>query len=247
MAKNYYVILGVAADATQEQIKSAYRQLAMRYHPDYYGEDAGPFLAIQEAYSVLGNPGRRLAYDLMSHKQELPAAPAAPVTEVFRESVTEVPRPPRTARVEPLVPEQDHDTIGRISMQQSFQTFLPSFDEIFDRLWSNFRSLERPAAERSESLQVEIPITPLQAWHGGLVRILVPARARCPMCRGAGWLGPHECWRCGGEGGLSGEFPVFIDLPAGTPDNYTVRISLRRYGNHNFYLTAIFKVSGKAG
>ncbi len=242
MAKNYYVILGVDSDATQEQIKSAYRQLAMEFHPDYHGEDSGPFLAIQEAYSVLSDPARRQAYDLILHKKPFPPTPREAVTEVTRETVAEVIRAPRRSRVEPLAPEEEYDDFGSVSLARSFQTFFPSFDEIFDRLWSNFRDLTRPKSERIESLTVEIPITPLQAFRGGHVRIWVPAQAQCPTCRGEGWVGLYECWRCAGEGEIAGEFPVFITLPAGTPNNYAMQIPLDRFGIRNFYLTAIFKV-----
>jgi molecular chaperone DnaJ len=58
MARDCYVILGVAVDATPEQIKQAYRQKALQFHPDHDGPDAEPFLEVQEAYAVLSD--RRL-------------------------------------------------------------------------------------------------------------------------------------------------------------------------------------------
>ncbi len=61
--RNYYEILCVESDATLEQIKSAYRKQVKRYHPDHYGKDCEPFLAVQEAYEVLSDPARRRAYD----------------------------------------------------------------------------------------------------------------------------------------------------------------------------------------
>ena len=61
--KDYYSTLGVAADATQDEIKSAYRRQAKKCHPDCSGGSSEPFLAVQEAYEVLGDPQRRRAYD----------------------------------------------------------------------------------------------------------------------------------------------------------------------------------------
>jgi curved DNA-binding protein len=63
--KDYYKILGVAKDATQEDIKRAYRRLARKYHPDVSKEaDAeARFKEINEANEVLKNPDRRAAYD----------------------------------------------------------------------------------------------------------------------------------------------------------------------------------------
>jgi len=70
MAKrDYYEILGVARTASAAEIKSAYRKLVKKYHPDIYkGEDADARIKeINEAYEVLGDEQRRAAYDRFGH------------------------------------------------------------------------------------------------------------------------------------------------------------------------------------
>jgi DnaJ-class molecular chaperone len=63
-SRNYYVVLGVASNATERGLRTAFRDLARRYHPDRIGpEGAAPFREIAEAYEVLGDPDRRRAYD----------------------------------------------------------------------------------------------------------------------------------------------------------------------------------------
>jgi molecular chaperone DnaJ len=62
--RDYYDVLGVAADAGADEIKRAYRQLARRYHPDISGDDRGvAFVELSRAYEVLNDPTRRRSYD----------------------------------------------------------------------------------------------------------------------------------------------------------------------------------------
>lgn len=60
---NYYEILGISKDATQSEVKSAYRKMSKKYHPDMEGGDDEKFKKVNEAYSVLGDEGKRSQYD----------------------------------------------------------------------------------------------------------------------------------------------------------------------------------------
>src|SRR3954464_7363454 len=70
MARNYYEILGVSQGATDEEIKKAYRQAALKYHPDRNpGDHAAEekFKEASEAYQVLCDADKRAAYDRFGH------------------------------------------------------------------------------------------------------------------------------------------------------------------------------------
>jgi molecular chaperone DnaJ len=233
--KNYYLILGVKRDATLEEIRTAYRQQAKELHPDYYGQDSGPFIDLQEAYAILSDPARRRAYD-NTYRQE--TAQPSGLRRARAEPLYESQPGP-----EPLIPKERTADLGDLSLRSSFGTFSPSFDELFDRLWRNF-SLARPKVERLRSLNVEIRLSPQEAMAGGRVRLMVPARLRCLDCGGRGGIGFYSCWRCDGLGVIQGEYPVTLTFPAGIVNNYVVEIPLDRFGIENFYLRAIFRVSG---
>ena len=67
--KDYYEVLGVSKDATDAEIKSAFRKLAKKYHPDVSKEPdaAEKFKECQEAYAVLSDPDKRKQYDQFGH------------------------------------------------------------------------------------------------------------------------------------------------------------------------------------
>src|ERR1700730_14454950 len=223
MQRDYYLVLRLTSGALAEEIEAAYQRLIIKLRPYLSGLGSDQFLELQEAYSVLSDPMLRAVYDRKA--KEFPVRPADATS------------------AETLTPAQPVSRLEEISLLRSFQTFVPSASEIFDRLWSNFELVSRPKAERLESLTVEVTLAPKQVLKGGQIRILVPARAICPACRGRGSVGTYQCWRCEGHGALTGEYPVNVSYPAGLEQDYIVRLSLDRFGIENFYLTVWIRPS----
>ncbi len=217
MAKDYYVALRVERDATPEQIQAAYKHWAKELQPSQDSAPGQDVQELQQAYTVLGHPERRRAYDRAQEAEPLHA--------------------PRHTEKMSARPQE-------VSLRESFDTYQPSFDELFDRFWSNFDSMSRPKAEGLESLTVDVPITPEQARTGGRARILIPARAQCPACLGRGAVGYYQCWHCGGQGSITADYPLELTYPAGLMNEHVVQVPLEQFGIRNFYLTVRFRVSG---
>ncbi len=224
MAKSYFAILEISSNATPDEVQSAYRRLAKAYHPDHYEGGSEPFQQIQEAYSILGNPVKRKAYEKTLSTFRIRRTP----------DLWSAPEP------EPLIPESGPVDMGEISPVRSFDTFSPSFDEIFDWLWNNFSTVSRPKSGRIQNLTLKVPLTRDQAWRGGNARIMVPARSICPTCRGYGSIGYYECHRCAGEGAITGEVPISVAFPPGLTKDHSVVIQLDRFGIRNLHCTVIF-------
>lgn len=86
--KDYYAVLGVDREASPDQIKKAYRQLAKRFHPDVNGGDAqaeAHFKQIHEAYSTLGNPELRAAYNQQPRSTRKPGETQKATSSTTRE------------------------------------------------------------------------------------------------------------------------------------------------------------------
>ena len=225
MAKSYFAILGISPNANVDEIRSAYRRLAKEFHPDHYPGGSARFQDIQEAYTVLGNRRRRREYEQSIRK--------VPIKTTL--SASRYPEP------EPLVPEERPVDLGEVSPVRSFHSITPSFDEIFDWLWSNFSDLTQPKSARVQNLSLEVTLTPEQARRGGNARVMVPTQAACPTCRGHGGVGFYECARCAGEGIISGEMPVSISFPPGLTKDHAVMIPLARFGIPNTHITILFR------
>ena len=172
MPRDYYIVLGIAASASAEEIHAAFRRRSKELHPDVSGADSGPFLELQEAYSVLSDPLRRRDYDRESTARvdvRVTRRPPRESVVPLRSRVSDVMLRPRSA-AEPIAPLRPN------SVMNDFFSFGPSFDEFFDRGWSNFGSFVQPEGARTESLDVEVLVSAEEARRGGRLRFAMPAR-----------------------------------------------------------------------
>lgn len=233
MPKNYYLILGIPSSSSQEDIKAAYRRMVKEFHPDRYGQKHSPFLTIQEAYSVLGDPVQRRTYDknLQEKQRTQPNQRYVEPTKSYRRST-----------VEPLIPEQESPRRVNTSLARSFFSPMHSLESLFDPLFSAINEGIGHRDETKKELTVTIALTPEQASSGGHLRLQVPVLLRCAECNGQGSIGPYECWRCSGAGLLRGKCPVIISYPPGITDNSFIRLSLDRYGVEGEYVTVYVRI-----
>jgi molecular chaperone DnaJ len=237
MAKNYYAILGVSPTATFDEIRSAYRRRAKRYHPDHFGRDSAQFLGVQEAYDVLGDPSNRSSYDRTLREGGIKIRSGAQSEPVVIRT--------RNTMAEPLRPARRPMNLGRVFPQTSFQHYHPSFEEMFENLWD---FSDRPAETKSErfrTLTMEIRLTRDQANRGGRVQVRMPIQHPCSTCNGSGDVGPFLCWNCGGTGSDQNEFALEIEYPPGIQDFYRIAMPLDRYGIFDLCPVLLFRISGE--
>jgi molecular chaperone DnaJ len=238
MAKrDYYDVLGVAKNASDDDIKKAYRKLAMKYHPDRnQGEKAKEaeehFKEAKEAYEMLSDPKKRAAYDQYGH-----------------------------AGVDPNMGGAGFRGAG----PEGFGGFAEAFGDIFGDIFGAAGGGRRgggPQVYRGSDLSYAMEISLEEAAHGKEAQIRIPSweecdtchgtgakpgtsaktcgtcqgtgtvhlrqgffsiQQTCPHCHGTGKVIPEPCTTCGGQGKLKKSKTLEVKIPAGIDEGMRIR------------------------
>jgi molecular chaperone DnaJ len=173
--RDYYEVLGVARTAPAEEIKRAYRQMALRYHPDRNPGDGGAeekFKEAAEAYSILGDPEKRMTYDRFG--LDGLRGEGFSGFSGFDESVF----------------GDFEDILGNLF----------GFGDVFGT-----RSRRRTSPRRGRDLALELEVSLEEAASGVEKEISLSRADHCPECRGTGLAPgtrKAECPTCKGHGQL---------------------------------------------
>jgi len=179
--RDYYEILGISKDATETEIKKAYRKLAMKYHPDKNKEDdaEGKFKEISEAYAVLSDEEKREQYDRFGH-----------------------------AGIDGRYSQED---IFRNADFGGFDDLGDILGSIFGRGggfggFGGFGGQPRNGPQRGSDLRYDLKITLEDAANGLDTTINVPRAEGCETCNGTGakaGTSPKQCSACHGSGQMT--------------------------------------------
>lgn len=226
--RDYYEVLGIGRDASQQDIKKAYRRLAVQYHPDKNPNDPkaeDAFKEAAEAYSILGDEEKRRVYDRYGH-EGLRGGPQVNA-DIFREFT---------------------DIFGGGSI----------FEDLFGDFFGGGRRRPQRGADLRYDLEITFdeavrgtetrilvprnelcntcdgsgakPGTQKQpcATCGGHGQVryqqgfLIVARP-CPECRGSGQYVPNPCDDCSGTGHVARERELTLKIPAGVDSGSRIR------------------------
>ncbi len=227
--RDYYEVLGVERSADDEEIKRAYRQLALKYHPDKNPDNpeaSAMFKEVSEAYGVLSDAQKRSLYDQYGH-EGLTARGSQPnfsnTDDIFRH-------------------------FSDIFSDSLFEGFFGGGRRSSRRGGANLRvqvelSLEEAATGVSRAIelrrQVECDkcggsgsrsgnVRPCSTCEGRgeveSVQGFFAVRRACPQCRGEGEVVEDACSTCQGEGRRAGSREVEIQIPAGVHDGNQLRV-----------------------
>jgi DnaJ-class molecular chaperone len=155
---NYYEILGVPIDATEDIIKERFRKLSKKYHPDISADAMFDYRIIIEAYKVLIDRNERAEYDKKLQKDDL-RKPAA------------------------IKSRKD----GPYVLPQNRIEYCLSLDNILKNYVMMTRSFRHRDYLEMIGQDIIVHATPLEIRLGSAFQLEIPARSICPECRGSRW------------------------------------------------------------
>jgi molecular chaperone DnaJ len=232
--KDYYAILGVTQGASLEEIKKAYRGLALRYHPDRNPGDREAeekFKEVSEAYAVLSDPEKRRAYDaygiegLRSHGFSEPDDIFSHFMSMFGEAFDDFFGFQSERRRQK---GKDEEVLVTISLREAAQGLQKEITLERDEVCS--------ACKGSRCAPGTTPSTcPACKGRGRVIHSqgFFSISTTCPYCKGAGRVIKQFCERCKGTGFEKVTRNVVVDIPKGVETGHVIKIS--RAGGHSGY------------
>ncbi len=225
---DYYEVLGVERTASEQELKSAYRKLAMQYHPDRNPDDPKAeekFKLASEAYQVLSDPDKRAAYDRFGHAgvsnggMDASGFAGMPdLGDIFGDIFGEMFNMGGTRR-------SSRAQRGRDLQYELTLTFEEAVfgkqSEIQIRRMENCAACQGSGAEPGHG-----PSVCQQCAGRGQVRFqqgFFSVARTCPACGGTGSIVSNPCRQCRGDGRQSADHTINVTVPAGIEDHMRIR------------------------
>ena len=204
--KDYYQILGVNKNATQDEIKKAYRKLSKQYHPDVNPEGEDKFKEVVEAYDTLSDENKRKQYDNPN-----PFGGGNPF-DMFNEMMNQ-----KRQRSKPKV----KDKILKVTL---------SPEESYHGVEKEVTYKSKHSCEMCDGTGGDKNMCTTCSGHGVLQQRVGTGfftqivETQCPTCRGKGSIVVNPCYNCNGEGSIDKFNTVRINIPKGVDSGDFLRV-----------------------
>ena len=246
MKNNFYEILGVTPDSELSEIKSAYRTLARKFHPDIAPDCLEKFKQINEAYETLSNERKRMQYNMLFgfYKKGVNNSEFETSSfEAFRRGVnfnekTSTPPPKQQDATSYSEVKKEKPKQSKESEEKSF------FDEIFSSKVKSVKSSPQDGADLYADVWITIP----EANSGVSKIVNVLQTEQCPKCRGRKFINGAYCSECNGTGEKNRQRKITVKVPAKIKNETKLRLkgegNVGKNGGKNGDLFLTIKIEG---
>jgi len=205
--KDYYNMLGINRNASEQEMKRAYRRLARKHHPDVNPGDKSAetkFKEINEAYEVLSDKEKRQKYDRFGDQWQH--------ADLFAKAGAQ------------QTPFRDFNQSGA----QGFHFEEGDLESLFGNLFQGSRTgtySRRARPRRGQNVDYPVEVTLEEAYHGTNRILSIESEQVCPSCSGTGQIQNALCSACRGSGAVAGMKRLEVKIPPGVKDGSRVRIA----------------------
>ena len=228
--KDYYIILGIKPSATQKEIKSAYRLLARKYHPDVNKGNKlseEKFKEIGEAYFVLSDEKKRKQYDLLkgydkAYKKD------DNISQQAKKSASDAYSKKASTEADEDIPKTSKKPLEDKSFNDVFNEFI---DNIFNK--NNFTEpppvqakqyQSAPPKIKGDDITADITISIAEAHNGTTRKVNILHTDPCGQCKGTKTKNAVPCIVCNGKGEISNHKKINVKIPANVKEGSKIRI-----------------------
>jgi molecular chaperone DnaJ len=224
---DYYEVLGCARDADGATIKSAYRKLAMKYHPDKNGgckEHEAKFKAVSEAYEVLKDPQKRAAYDRYGHSAFQGGGAGgggqdfSGFSDIFESVFGEFMGGQRGGRTQRRGADLRYDM--EISLEQAFHGHQTEITVDVSGACDTCSGTGAKPGTAARACGTCGGIGKVRAQQGFFV-----VERTCPTCMGAGEVIADPCGTCRGDGRVDKTKTLSVTIPPGVDEGTRIRLN----------------------
>jgi DnaJ-class molecular chaperone len=218
--RDYYEVLGVSRSASADEIKTAYRKLARKFHPDLNPGDKAAeerFKELQEAYDTLSDAENRKLFDKYGENWK-----------AVKQGGGTPPPGREGARATGSSQPGGFDFSGfDFGGMGGGGAGFDIFEEVFSGGGAGRagRGRQRRRRERGEDVEAQLELSLEEAHRGGRHTLQMQVAETCPTCNGTGQVGDKPCQTCGGSGQVLKPKTIEVNIPAGVRDGSTVRLA----------------------
>jgi len=203
--KDYYSILGVNREASEREIKQAYRRLARKHHPDVNPGDKSAeatFKQINEAYEVLSDKEKRQKYDQFGDQWQYADRSAQAGWQ-----------------------QTPFWNFSQAGGAQRFHFEEADLGSLFDDLFRSGTRSRRARPRRGQNVDYPVEVTLEEAYHGTKRTLALRSENSCSGCQGTGHIQNMPCSVCRGSGVVSAVKRLEVKIPSGVKEGSRVRIA----------------------